>query len=148
MERIVKTPIDARSTIARIERDEAGAILTFAGTVRNRHRGRDVIAIDYHAYESMAARELEKLEREIESRWPEIRAAIVHRIGYLELGEASVLIAVSSPHRTQAYESSRFIIEEIKKRLPVWKKERYSDGVEEWVPGATPIAPTRGAEQP
>lgn len=136
MERIVKTPIDARSTIARIERDEAGAILTFAGTVRNRHRGRDVIAIDYHAYESMAARELEKLEREIESRWPEIRAAIVHRIGYLELGEASVLIAVSSPHRADGFDALRYAIDELKKRAPIWKKELYRDGGSVWLEGS------------
>jgi molybdopterin synthase catalytic subunit len=136
VERIVKTPIDARSTIARIERDEAGAILTFAGTVRNRHRGRDVIAIDYHAYESMAARELEKLEREIESRWPEIRAAIVHRIGYLELGEASVLIAVSSPHRADGFDALRYAIDELKKRAPIWKKELYRDGGSVWLEGS------------
>ena len=136
MNRVVKNTIDARSTVARVQRNEAGAVLTFAGTVRNRHRNRDVVAIDYHAYESMAARELAKLEHDIESRWPELRAAIVHRIGRLELGEASVLIAVSSPHRAGGFDALRYAIDELKKRAPIWKKELYADGSFAWLEGS------------
>ena len=136
MDRIVKNPIDARATISKVESDAAGAVLTFAGTVRRQHRGREVVAIDYHAYETMAAREIEKLEEEIRSRWPEVLVAIVHRIGFLKLGEASVLIAVSSPHRDAGFESLRYAIDELKKRAPIWKKEVYRDGDAVWLEGS------------
>ena len=103
--------------------------------------------VRYDAYEEMAVAVLTEIAEEAALVVGTDRVAVVHRVGELSVGDVSVAIAVSSPHRAQAYDGSRFIIEEIKKRLPVWKKERYSDGVEEWVAGSTPVAPTREAEQ-
>ena len=145
---VVRDPIDSAEVLARVGADEDGAGLLFVGVVRDHNEGRSVGGVKYDAYEEMAIGVLTEIAGEAAQLLGTDRIAVVHRVGDLAVGDVSVAIAVSSPHRTQAYESSRFIIEEIKKRLPVWKKERYSDGVEEWVPGATPIAPTRGAEQP
>ena len=104
--------------------------------------------VRYDAYEEMAAGVLTEIADEAASVLGTDRIAVVHRVGDLAVGDVSVAIAVSSPHRAEAYESSRFIIEEIKKRLPVWKKELYSDGVEEWVAGTTPVARSRKADRP
>jgi len=133
---IVLEPIDARALIARVAGPDAGAVLTFAGTVRDRHHGREVVGIDYHGYEPMAERELERLEREITARWPGLRAAISHRLGHLELGELSVLIAVASPHRPDGFDALRHAIEELKRRVPIWKRELYADGASAWLEGS------------
>ena len=135
MASLQRDPIDPASTIALITHPGAGAVVTFAGVVRDEHHGREVIAIDYHAYEPMALAQLERIEAEARERWPEIRIAIVHRIGHLELEEASVFIAVSSPHRPDAYEASRHAIDRIKEIVPIWKKEFYPDGYA-WIEGS------------
>jgi molybdopterin synthase catalytic subunit len=96
--------------------------------------------VRYDAYEEMAARVLSQIVEEAVQLVGTDRIVAVHRVGELTVGEVSVAIAVSSPHRAEAFEASRFIIEEIKKRLPVWKKERYEGDVEEWVEGVTPVA--------
>ena len=124
--------------------DEDGASLLFTGVVRNHNQGRTVGGVRYDAYEEMAARVLSQIVEEAVQLVGTDRIVAVHRVGELTVGEVSVAIAVSSPHRAEAFEASRFIIEEIKKRLPVWKKERYEGDVEEWVEGVTPVAvPTR-----
>ena len=102
----------------------------------------------YDTYEEMAAEVLSEIVDEAARSAGTDRIATIHRTGELEVGEVSVAIAVSSPHRAQAYDASRYIIEEIKKRLPVWKKERYSDGAEEWVEGRTPRAPDVAHQAP
>lgn len=135
---ITRTPIAPEEVLARVGGDDDGAILLFLGTVRNQADGRPVGALRYDAYDEMAAEVMERLVREAAGELGSDRIAVVHRVGELEVGEVSVAIAVSSPHRDDAYRVSRWIIEEIKVRLPVWKKEGYLDGDEEWVEG-TPI---------
>lgn len=135
MAAIVPGPIDEAALVRAVARAGAGAILTFAGAVRDEHGGRAVTAIEYHAYESMAARELEKIEAEIARRWPGARGAIAHRTGLLQVGDISVFIAVSSPHRAEGFEALRFAIESIKKDVPIWKKEMYPDG-HAWLEGS------------
>ncbi len=114
------------------ESEHAGAIAFFIGTVRNHFDGKPVTAIDYHGYPEMAEKVLLKIVQDVFSRWPVHRAAVVHRLGLLHLKEASVAIAVSSPHREEAFAACRYIIEEIKKDLPVWKKEHFANGTAGW----------------
>ena len=138
--RIVQDPIDPAAVLASVGSDEDGASLLFTGVVRNHNQGRTVGGVRYDAYEEMAARVLSQIVEEAVQLVGTDRIVAVHRVGELTVGEVSVAIAVSSPHRAEAFEASRFIIEEIKKRLPVWKKERYEGDVEEWVEGVTPVA--------
>jgi molybdopterin synthase catalytic subunit len=133
---ITRAPIDPSEVLARVGSDEDGAVILFLGTVRNHADGRPVGALRYEAYDEMAAEVLERLVQEAAEKLGASRVAVVHRVGELDVGEVSVAIAVSSPHRDDAYRVSRWIIEEIKVRLPVWKREGYLDGEEEWVEGA------------
>ncbi len=137
---IVREPIDPAQVLSLIGADQDGATLLFLGVVRNHNDGRSVGGVRYESYEEMAAQVLSDIVEEASGAADTDRIAALHRIGELEVGEVSVAIAVSTPHRAEAYEASRYIIEEIKKRLPVWKKERYSDGAEEWVEGRAPDA--------
>ncbi len=138
--RVVQDPIDPAAVLASVGSDEDGASLLFTGVVRNHNQGRTVGGVRYDAYEEMAAQVLSQIVEEAVQLVGTDRIVAVHRVGELTVGEVSVAIAVSSPHRAEAFEASRFIIEEIKKRLPVWKKERYEGDVEEWVEGVTPVA--------
>jgi len=135
---VVTTTIEPHDLLARIGSKEDGAVLLFLGTVRDHAGGRAVDGMRYDAYREMAESVLAEVASEAAQRLGTDRVAVMHRIGELELGDVSVAIAVSSPHRAESYEASRYVIEEIKKRLPVWKKERYSDGGAEWVAGAAP----------
>jgi molybdopterin synthase catalytic subunit len=103
--------------------------------VRNHHDGRAVTHLEYRAYAAMAEREMLSLAREAQDRFGVGDVRMVHRVGRLEVGEASVGIAVAAPHRGDAYSASRYLIEELKRRVPVWKREGYADGTAEWVPG-------------
>lgn len=120
--------LDARRLEATVARSGAGAILTFAGVGRDHFEGRAVLALEYEAFPEMAIPELARICAEIAQRWPEVRSAILHRTGRVDVGEASVLIAVSAPHRADAYDASRFAIEALKARVPIWKREIYADG--------------------
>jgi len=111
---------------------EAGAITTFIGTTRNNNDGRKVIALDYEAYPEMAEKELARVGDEATKRWEICRMAIVHRLGPVQITEPSVIIAVSSAHRDGAFAACRFAIEEIKRTVPIWKKEVYEGG-EIWI---------------
>ncbi len=111
---------------------EAGAIATFIGTARNYNEGRNVTLLEYEAYPEMAEQELRRLGQEAMGQWDLCRMAIVHRVGPVHIGEASVVIAVSSGHRQDAFAACRFAIEEIKKRVPIWKKEVFEGG-EVWI---------------
>lgn len=135
MSTLNREPIDPAAEIRLVERPEAGAIVTFSGVVRSSNRDRTVEAIDYHAYEDMALRQLDCIEDEIENRWQDVRARIVHRIGFLRVGETSVFIAVSAPHRPAAFAAARQAIERIKTDVPIWKKEIYPDG-HAWIEGS------------
>jgi molybdopterin synthase catalytic subunit len=131
-------PIEPADVLRRVGHEEDGAAVLFLGTVRNHADDRPVSGITYEAYEEMAASVLEEIAREAAEILGTDRLAVVHRVGELRVGEHSVAIAASSPHRAQAYEASRYVIEEIKKRLPMWKKEHYADGGDGWVEGTTP----------
>jgi len=135
---VVKDPIDPAAVLARVGAAEDGAALLFLGTVRNHADGSTVRGVTYESYEQMAAPVLAEIAREAAEILGTDHVGVVHRVGDLAVGEHSVAIAVSSPHRAQAYEASRYIIEEIKKRLPVWKKEHYTDGRDVWARGTTP----------
>ena len=136
MDRIVSEAIDCRAIIDEVTGEDRGAVLTFAGTVRNTNLGRTVRSIDYHAYESMARKELEKLELETAGRWPGVKIRIVHRIGRLDLGEASVFLAAAGAHRDESFAALRHAIDRLKENAPVWKRELYEDGSEAWLEGS------------
>jgi molybdopterin synthase catalytic subunit len=132
MFRVTDRPIDLDELVRHVTDPAAGAIATFIGTTRNHNDGRRVIALDYEAYSEMAEKELARIGRDAKKQWPICRMAIVHRLGPVQIGEASVIIAVSSAHRDAAFAASRFAIEEIKKTVPIWKKEVFEGG-EVWI---------------
>jgi molybdopterin synthase catalytic subunit len=132
MFRVTDQSIDLNELVAYVTDAEAGAIATFIGTTRNNNEGRTVIALDYEAYPEMAEKELARIGNDAKKQWPICRMAIVHRLGPVQIGEASVIIAVSSAHRDAAFAACRFAIEEIKKTVPIWKKEVYEGG-EVWI---------------
>lgn len=129
---IVSAPIDINGLLARVAAPGAGGIASFLGVVRDNSLGRKVLYLFYEAYPPMAVKEMEKVEQEVRSRWEIEAMAITHRIGRLEIGEASVAIAVSSAHRSEGIEACHFAIDLLKKTVPVWKKE-YWEGGEVWI---------------
>ena len=132
MFRVTDKPINLQELIDYVTDPEAGAVATFIGTTRNNNEGRKVIALDYEAYPEMAEKELMRLGEEAKKRWQICRMAIVHRVGPVQITEPSVMIAVSAAHREAAFAACRFAIEEIKKTVPIWKKEVYEGG-EIWI---------------
>jgi len=132
MFRVTNQPINLDDLVGYVTDPEAGAIATFIGTTRNNNEGRKVIALDYEAYPEMAEKELARIGDDAKQKWQICRMAIVHRLGPVQIGEASVIIVVSSAHRDAAFAACRFAIEEIKKSVPIWKKEVYEGG-EVWV---------------
>jgi molybdopterin synthase catalytic subunit len=128
MVQLTDGPIDVGVVRAAVARDEAGAVLIFEGVTRNHHDGREVRRLEYEAYPSMAESQMERICADILGRWPEVRVAMAHRIGVVAVGEASVVIAVSAPHRDEAYAASRYAIDTLKAVVPIWKKEFYADG--------------------
>ena len=130
--------INPTEVLSRVGSDEDGAALLFVGVVRNHADGRPVSGMRYDAYVDMARRELQSIAQEAAGRLGSDRVAVEHRTGELAIGEVSVVIAVSSPHRAESFDAARYVMEEIKKRLPVWKKEHYQDGSEVWVEGTVP----------
>ena len=133
---IVTEPIDLNALVARVASPGAGGIATFLGVVRDNSLGRKVLYLFYEAYPPMAVKELERLEAEVRGRWEIEAIAIAHRIGRLEIGEASVAIAAASPHRGEAFAACRYAIERIKQIVPIWKRE-FFEGGDAWVEGAT-----------
>ena len=128
-------PIDLPSLFTFVSSPQAGAIVTFIGTVREFSRGKKVTALTYEAYEPMAKRELMRIAEEMLSHWQLCKIAIVHRTGTLSVGKVSVAILVSAPHRSDAFEAARFAIERIKEIVPIWKREHFEDGTSDWVEG-------------
>jgi molybdopterin converting factor subunit 1 len=131
---LVRTPIETRSLVARLQCGEDGAVVTFEGVTRNHSGDRSTKYLDYEAYEPMALTQMQAIAREAKERWPVDRVGIVHRLGRLEIGEASVVIVVTSAHRQAAFEACRYAIDRLKKTVPIWKKEYFTDG-EVWVEG-------------
>lgn len=132
MYRVTRQPIDIQSVIGAVIDPGAGAVTAFIGTARSHNEGRRVVSLEYDGYVEMAERELARLGEEAGRRWPLTRMAIVHRIGPVALAEASVVIAVSAAHRDDAFSACRFAIEEIKRTVPIWKKEIFEGG-EVWI---------------
>jgi molybdopterin synthase catalytic subunit len=130
---IVERPLDSAALLQEVSGDANGAAILFVGTVRNVNDGRAVTGMEYSTYRGMAERELEAVAREAAERFGTTNIVVEHRVGTLALGEASVVIAVAHPHRGKAYDASRYIIEELKQRVPIWKLEHYVDGTREWV---------------
>ena len=130
--------IDSTKLLSRVGSDEDGAAILFIGVVRNHADGRSVSGMRYDSYVEMSQQELKSIAAEAAERLGTDRLAVEHRTGELQIGEISVAIAVSSPHRAESFDATRYIIEEIKKRLPVWKKEYYEDGTDSWVEGTLP----------
>jgi molybdopterin synthase catalytic subunit len=127
-------PLDARRLESAVEHSGAGAICTFTGIVRDSSRGRSVTHLEYEAYAEMATAEMRKIADEIAERWPEARVAMAHRTGRLEIGEASVVVSVSCPHRAEAIAACKWGIDRLKESVPIWKKEHAADG-SYWVEG-------------
>ena len=130
--RLTDEPIDLAAVVAEVARDEAGAIATFVGTTRVNSRGRTVHHLEYEAYEGMAEQEMRAHRRRPQERYELCEVAIAHRVGRVEIGEASVAIAVSAPHRADALAACKDAIDTLKETVPLWKKEVYEGG-EEWI---------------
>ena len=140
---IVTREIDPAALMAEVQSTQCGAISVFAGTVRDTNDGRGVTAIDYSAYTSMAESELERILAEAHDRFGVMAIVVEHRVGALALGDVSVAIVAAHVHRAPALDCTRFVIEEIKKRVPIWTREHYADGAREWVdPTARGVATT------
>lgn len=128
-------PVDLAALVAAVSHAGAGAVASFVGVVRDVNDGAAVHGIEYEAYGPMAVRELDAILDEAAARWPGVRAAARHRVGYLSVGVVSVAVAASSPHRAAAFDACRYVVEELKRRVPVWKREHYADGRRAWVDG-------------
>ncbi|MGA3293469.1 MAG: MoaD family protein [Candidatus Acidiferrales bacterium] len=125
---LVREPIQPREIVEGLKAPEDGAVVVFDGFVRNNFKGRQTLYLDYEAYEAMAYAKMREIGAEIRAQFPIHRLAIVHRLGRLEIGETSVLIAVSSPHRGAAFDACRYVIDTLKRTVPIWKKEYFVGG--------------------
>ncbi len=130
---ITDSPIDHAAVTDRVRSDQAGAVCSFLGTVREMTGDRRTASLAYEAYPAMALKAMADLEAEARRRWPIQDLAIVHRVGHLGLGEISVVVAVSCPHRHESFEACQWLIDTLKEVVPIWKKEVWADGTEEWV---------------
>jgi molybdopterin synthase catalytic subunit len=135
---ITRERIEVEPLLGKVAASSDGAFLLFLGIVRDHHEGRQVTGLVYEAYREMAEETLERIAGEAEGRFGTDRIVVLHRVGALAVGEVSTAIAVATPHREAAYGASRYIIEEIKSRLPIWKQERFVDGNLSWVKGRVP----------
>ena len=133
---ITTAPLDQDALVRSLDTTGIGAVSVFLGLVRDNNHGKRVLYLDYEAYEPLALRGLGLIVEEARERWPSVRLAIHHRIGRMDIGEASVAIAAASPHRADAFAASRYAIERIKQIVPIWKHE-YFDGGDVWIEGAT-----------
>jgi molybdopterin synthase catalytic subunit len=132
---LTRAPIDLGALTGTTPAD--GAVCLFVGVVRNENGGRGVSHLEYEAYEEMALPLMEQIAAEAAARWPVTEVRVVHRLGRLEIGEPSVAVAVASPHRAEAFAACRYVIDTVKARVPIWKKEFYEDG-SAWIEGDRP----------
>src|SRR5258708_15948490 len=132
MYRIVEGPIDEMALDDAVRTDADGAVIVFRGVARRFSRGRDVVHLEYEAYPEMAEKVMAEIGDEMKTRWPITEVAMVHRTGVLEIGQASVAIAVSAPHRGEAFAACQYAIDRLKQIVPIWKKEVWSDG-SQWI---------------
>lgn len=146
---LTQDPIDVGAAYGRVTDPSCGGVCLFVGTTRDTHEGRPVQELSYEAYQAMAERELQGLAAQLRERFPAVvKLCLIHRLGVVPLAEASVLIAASTPHRPEAFEACRAGIDELKARVPIWKKESYRDGsTPTWVSNKESLVPTQG-DQP
>ena len=128
-------PLDVQKAVNIVTDPAHGAIDTFVGVVRNHHEGKAVTGITYDVHTELAGKIFHEICKEAQGAWPGTRYYVAHYQGELDIGGTSIVIAVSAPHRAESFEACRYVIEEIKKRAPVWKKEHYTDGKSDWLPG-------------
>jgi molybdopterin synthase catalytic subunit len=133
MIQLTSHPIDTAALVDHVRHPEAGAVVMFLGTTRELTGGRQTVALDYEAYHEMAERRLRELEAEARRRWPVIECMVVHRLGRVPPTETSVAIAVSTPHRADAFAAGQWLIDSLKRDVPIWKREQWADGSTEWV---------------
>lgn len=133
MFKITDEVITAEDVIQAVEADDAGAIVPFLGTVRNNTGGRKVSYLEYEAYAPMAEKKMAEIAQEIREKWGLDHVAMIHRVGRLEIGEVSVAVAVASPHRKEAFEACKYAMDRLKQIVPIWKREVWEDGEQEWV---------------
>jgi molybdopterin synthase catalytic subunit len=137
MIRLTHEPIDYHALTEQVRRADCGGVVLFLGTVRDLTDGKVTTALDYEAYPGMAEKKMAEIEQDTRARWPVGEMAMVHRLGHLEVGAVSVAVAVSCPHRAEAFAACRHAIDRLKELVPIWKKENWADGGSEWVhPGA------------
>jgi molybdopterin synthase catalytic subunit len=134
--RLTADPLDATAAAAVVSSADCGAVTTFVGLVRSDNGGRRVLWLEYEAYEPLALKAFARIDEEAGEKWPSIALAIHHRIGRLEIGQASIVIAAASPHRPEAFAACRYAIERIKQIAPIWKHEHFEGGAL-WIEGAT-----------
>ncbi|MBF6599395.1 MAG: molybdenum cofactor biosynthesis protein MoaE [Dehalococcoidia bacterium] len=134
---ITREPLDPRPLVDAVRRDESGAVALFYGVVRNENMGRSVRYLEYDAYEAMALKKMREVADEVCAKYPLTGIGVLHRIGRLEIGETSLLVAVSSPHRKEAFEACHEAVDRVKQTVPVWKKEVWDDG-SQWIEGYVP----------
>jgi molybdopterin synthase catalytic subunit len=132
---VTSDPLDPGKLAAAVRKDESGAVIVFSGVARNNSEGRRVEALEYEAHATLAEKKLREVAGEVRSRWPVTGVAIAHRVGRLTIGETSLLVAVSSPHRREAFEACQYAVDRIKQTVPVWKKEIWEGGGGAWVEG-------------
>lgn len=125
--------IDTSALLERARGPRAGAVVMFLGTTRELTDGRQTVALDYEAYHAMAEQKLAELETEARRRWPIVECLIVHRLGRVPVTEVSVAIVVSTPHRSEAFAAGQWLIDTLKRDVPIWKREQWADGTQEWV---------------
>jgi molybdopterin synthase catalytic subunit/molybdopterin converting factor small subunit len=142
---LVDGPVDSGRAVAAVSGPDRGAVVVFLGTVRDHHGGRPVAKLTYSAYRPMALEGLRRIVTDLEASAPGLRAAIIHRLGEVPVGEPSVVIAVGSPHRAAAYEASRLALERLKAEIPIWKREHYADGEAAWREEEPLASPSRSS---
>ncbi len=130
---LTEKAIDVQHVLSQVQTPRAGAVVLFLGTTRQFTEGRETASLDYECYPEMAHAKLAALERESKQRWELERVCMIHRVGHLPLGEASIAIAVSSAHRQAAFAAGKWLIDTIKEAVPIWKKENWTDGTSQWV---------------
>ncbi len=130
---VISEPIPIESLVKEVMSPSCGAVVTFIGMVRDHSEGKEVVGLEYEAYEEMVLNEFNSIGGEVSEKWPDVRLLIWHRVGKLEIGDISVLIAAAAPHRAEAFEACRYAIEELKKRAPIWKRELFREDESRWV---------------
>ncbi len=133
MIRLTNDPIDVTAVLDTVRSPAAGAVVLFLGTVRRVTDGRETDSLDYECYQEMAEKKLAELQADANSRWPLDQCCIVHRLGHVSAGESSVAVAVSAAHRHEAFQAGEWLIDRIKEVVPIWKRENYADGTNDWV---------------